>query len=62
MQQVTLYPQSVFQNADSCNNHSSVVHFHASTQVVTLDYNYRILFRVNSLLPDVIKIKEELYS
>lgn len=50
--------QSVFWNADSGNNHSSVVHFHKSTQVVTLDSNYRTLFTVNSLLPDVIKIKE----
>lgn len=60
MHQVILYLQSVFWNADSCNNYSSVVCFHASTRIVALDSNYRSLFRVNSLLPDVIKIKEEI--
>lgn len=59
MQQVILYSQSVFWNAGSCNNHLSVVYFHASTQIATLDSNHRTQFRVNSLLPVVIKIKEE---
>lgn len=37
-----------------------LVHFHDSTQVVTLDSNYRAIFRVHSLSPVVIKNKEEI--